>query len=130
MIGFTQLLENSVKQKASDIFIMPGLGLSLKVGGVIKTVADSAEILTPKDTERIIKEAYTAAEREFVGFTESGDDDFSVSVKGLSRFRISAFRQRGSWAAVIRVVPFDIPDYKEFNISENVMDISKKTKGL
>jgi len=128
MLNFTQLLKNAVSEKASDIFIMPGLGLSLKVGGIIKSVDSDA--LKPDDTMQIIKEAYAMAEREPVRLVQSGDDDFSVSVKGLSRFRISAYKQRGSWAAVIRVVPFDIPDYKDFNISEDVMAISGKTKGL
>ena len=127
-MNFEQLLKDSVKEKASDIFIMPGLGLSLKVGGEIK--ATKGDVLKPEDTMRIIKEAYAMAEREPATLIDKGDDDFSVSVKGLSRFRISAFKQRGSWAAVIRVVPFDIPDYKDFNISEDVMAISGKTKGL
>jgi len=127
-MNFEQLLKDSVKENASDIFIMPGLELSLKVGGeIIK--ADSA-MLKPDDTMRIIKEAYILAGREPVNLVEKGDDDFSVSVTGLSRFRISAYKQRGSWAAVIRIVPFDIPDYKQFNISEAVMAISGKTKGL
>jgi twitching motility protein PilT len=128
MIQFSQLLKDAVKKKASDIFIMPGLGVSLKTDGVI--TPSSGEMLKPDDTMRIIKEAYVLAEREPVNLAEKGDDDFSVSLAGLSRFRISAYKQRGSWAAVIRVVPFDIPDYKEFNICEDVMAVSGKTKGL
>jgi twitching motility protein PilT len=128
MLGFAQLLEKAVEEKASDIFIVSGLELSLKVGGVIKPSDDVR--LSSEETEQIIREAYTIAERDPVRLVEFGDDDFSVSVKGLSRFRISAYKQRGSWAAVIRIVPFDIPDYTELNISEDVMAISEKTKGL
>jgi twitching motility protein PilT len=127
MLGFSQLLKDAVEQKASDIFIISGLGLSLKVGGNIKT---SEGFLLPEDSERIIKEAYALAGRDPDKLVEKGDDDFSISVKGLSRFRICAYKQRGSLAAVIRVVPFDIPDYKIFNIPEDVMAISEKTKGL
>jgi len=127
MAGFSNLLEDAVKQKASDIFIISGLGLSFKLGSEIQT---NGQILLPEDTERIIKEAYVMAGRDPGRLVESGDDDFSVSVKGLSRFRISAYKQRGSLAAVIRVVPFGIPDYKELNISEDVMAISEKSKGL
>jgi twitching motility protein PilT len=128
MYEFSQLLKSAVEEKASDIFIVSGLGLSLKVGGIIKVC--SKEMILPEDSERIIKEAYVMAGRDPAQLIEKGDDDFSVSVKGLSRFRISAYKQRGSLAAVIRVVPFDIPDYKEFNIPEDVMAISEKTKGL
>ncbi|MCL2755186.1 MAG: PilT/PilU family type 4a pilus ATPase [Oscillospiraceae bacterium] len=128
MLGFSELLKDAVAKKASDIFIMPGLGLSLKVGGEI--VVSDKTMLMPEDAERIIKEAYVMAERDHVRLIETGDDDFSVSVKGLSRFRISAYKQRGSLAAVIRVVPFDIPAYKDLNIPEAVIGISEKTKGL
>ena len=41
---------------------------------------------------------------------EHGDDDFSFSLPGLSRFRVSTYKQRGSLAAVIRVVNFELPD--------------------
>jgi len=128
MLEFSQLLKQAVTEGAADIFIISGLGLSLKVGGEIR-VCDK-DMLLPDDTMRIIKEAYILAGRDPVKLIETGDDDFSVAVKGLSRFRISAYKQRGSWAAVIRVIPFDIPNYKEFNISEDVMAISTRTKGL
>ncbi|MCL1831532.1 MAG: PilT/PilU family type 4a pilus ATPase [Oscillospiraceae bacterium] len=125
---FSQLLKDSVEKKASDIFIMPGLALSVKVDGVIKAV--NAEMLKPDDTMRIISEAYELAKRSSDNLAQKGDDDFSVSLPGVSRFRICSFMQRGSWAAVIRIVPFDIPSFKEFNIPESVMAISQKTKGL
>jgi len=128
MVGFSQLLSDAVREKASDIFIISGLPLSFKVGSEIESREEN--ILLPEDTERIIKEAYALAGRESLRLTEKGDDDFSVSVKGLSRFRISAYKQRGSLAAVIRVVPFDIPNYKDFNIPDDVMRISEKSKGL
>jgi twitching motility protein PilT len=128
MLNFSQLLKNAVSEQASDIFIISGLGLSLKVGGNIKTC--DKDMLKPDDTMRIIKEAYVMAGRDPVNLVDKGDDDFSVAVTGLSRFRISAYKQRGSWAAVIRIIPFDIPDYQEFNISEDVMSISGRSKGL
>ncbi|MCL2633367.1 MAG: PilT/PilU family type 4a pilus ATPase [Oscillospiraceae bacterium] len=125
---FKQLLKNAVKAKASDIFIVSGLPMSYKVGGNIEK--NDKTILKPEDTEKVIREAYAMAEREPVRLIESGDDDFSISIAGLSRFRISAYKQRGTMAAVIRIVPFDIPLYSELNIPEDVMSISEKTKGL
>jgi len=128
VVNFLSLLQEGFKKKASDIFIISGLGVSFKCGGII--ASDEGNVLLAADTERIIKEAYAMAERSSDRLSELGDDDFSVSVKGLSRFRISAYKQRGSLAAVIRIVPFEIPDYKNLNIPENIMAISEKTKGL
>ncbi|MCL2754498.1 MAG: PilT/PilU family type 4a pilus ATPase [Oscillospiraceae bacterium] len=128
MLNFKELLTSAVGEKASDIFIMPGVALSVKVGGVIRAVEGAT--LKPDDTKRIITEAYSLADRGTEYIENKGDDDFSVSLAGLSRFRISAFKQRGSWAAVIRIVPFEIPNFADFNIPESVMNISRKTKGL
>lgn len=127
MATITNFLQEAVQKKAADIFIISGLPLSFKIGSNIEP---HGEMLHPEDTERVIKEIYVMAERDPERLIQKGDDDFSISVKGLSRFRISAYKQRGSLAAVIRIVPFDIPCYKDFNIPEDVMAISEKTKGM
>lgn len=124
-----EILTSAVEKKASDIFLISGLAVSYKLNGIITKQDD--EPLIPADTEKLIKEIYRIAGRDISRYEETGDDDFSISVKGLSRFRISAYKQRGSMAAVIRVVEFDIPDYKELNIlPEIITDTVARTKGL
>lgn len=68
--------------------------------------------------------------RHMSHFEHRGDDDFSFAVPGVARFRANAYRQRGSMAAVIRVVAFDIPDYRDLHIPEEVMKLSEVTSGL
>ena len=63
-------------------------------------------------------------------FTRAGDDDFSFAVPGLARFRVNAYRQRGSLAAVVRVVAFDIPDWRALHIPEQVMNLADVTQGM
>ena len=63
-------------------------------------------------------------------YQTDGDDDFSFAKAGLARFRVNAFRQRGSLAAVIRIVQFDIPDYRDLQIPEEVMKIAKEQHGM
>ena len=58
------------------------------------------------------------------------DDDFSLSVPGLARFRVNVFQQRGSMAAVIRVVKFGIPDRNELGIPDEIMKIANQTRGM
>lgn len=128
MIGLNTLLEKSVEQSASDIFIVAGRALSYKIRGSIVRIDEN--MVMPEDSERIINEIFAIAKRDKSQFEESGDDDFSITIPGLSRFRVSVYKQRGSKAAVIRVVPFGIPDYKGLDIPEGVMDVAKKTKGL
>ena len=64
------------------------------------------------------------------GYRETGDDDFSFAVPGLARFRVNAYRQRGSLAAVVRVVAFDIPDWRSLHIPEAVMDLAAVAHGM
>ena len=61
---------------------------------------------------------------------EQGDDDFSFAVPGLARFRVNTYRQRGSLAAVVRVVAFNIPNWQELNIPEQVINLANQTSGM
>ena len=61
---------------------------------------------------------------------DTGDDDFSFSIVGMGRFRCNAYKQRGSLAAVLRVVAFELPDYRNLGIPQTVIDLSRRKKGL
>ena len=57
-------------------------------------------------------------------------EDFSFAIAGVGRFRANVFRQRGSMSAIIRVIPFGLPDPTEYHIPEEVLALSRLTKGL
>lgn len=121
-------LTTAAQQHASDIFIIAGLPLSIKISGQLQRVG---ERLMPEDTGAIIHKIYElAGSRDMKHFLESGDDDFSFSIPGLSRFRVNTYRQRGSLAAVIRVIAFELPDPSQLNIPEEVMEAADFTKGM
>ncbi len=128
MILLEDVLKTSVKQNASDIFILSGLAVSFKKEG--KLIAFNDFLVLPDLALELITQIYDLAKRDMDKLVRLGDDDFSFSVKGLSRFRVSTYKQRGSFAAVIRIVPFGIPDYKQLNIPEEVMAASNVNKGL
>lgn len=88
------------------------------------------EKIMPPQSEQLVKEIYELGQRSMAKILEIGDDDFSITVPHLSRFRVSIYKQRGSLAAVIRIIPFGIPDYKTLQIPEGVMSVAAKTKGL
>ena len=128
MLGLMELLRLAKEKNASDIFIVSGQPLSYKSEGAIVTVDD--EKVMPPTAEALIKEAYAIGHRDMSHFENTGDDDFALSVPDLSRLRVSAYKQRGSMAAVIRMIAFGVPDYRQFGIPEAVMELSKATKGL
>ena len=121
-------LEAAVKNGAADLFIVSGLPVSMKLDGRI--VRQDETMVMPEEANRLISQIYELAGRSMDHYLACGDDDYSVSVKGLARFRVSAYRQRGSMAAVVRVVAFGIPDYRALSIPEEVMKLSTKTRGL
>jgi len=121
------LFEKAVADNASDIFIIAGRPLSYSNGVDINGYGEK---LTPKDTKIIIEKIYDLTNRPIDDFIRKHDDDFSLSIPGLSRFRVNAFMQRGSYSAVLRVVKFDFPSHNELNIPQEIIDISNLTKGM
>jgi len=77
-----------------------------------------------------VRQLYKMADRSIESYLQKGDDDFSLAVPGLARFRVNTYRQRGSMAAVIRIVSFDIPDWKQLNIPESIMQLADVTSGM
>lgn len=128
-MGFdiSQLLKESIDLQASEIFITGGLPLAYMVNGSIRRVG---ERLLPPDTEFLVKEIYRLASRSMDDFMRVHDDDFAFSVPQLGRFRVNTLMQRGSIAAVIRVVVFELPDARDLGIPDVVMELQQTTKGL
>ena len=104
-------LQKAVSSGASDMFIIAGLPASIRINGNIVHLNDTK--LLPADTENIILQIYNLAGNRNIETLElTGDDDFSFAVPGLSRFRVSAYKQRGSFSVVVRVITFELPDSK------------------
>ena len=121
-------LKKAVEDGASDIFFLAGSPATAKIGGRIVKIGE--ERLLPNSTKELITEIYGLAKRSTMHFEDCGDDDFSFALPGVARFRVNAYRQRGSWAAVIRTVAFNIPDWKELHIPEEVMKLAEVNSGM
>ncbi len=128
-MNIEELLTNAAKAGASDVFIVAGLPFSYKLNGKIHYLNDTR--LMPGDTKALVEGIYQLApEKDFDAFLKSGDDDFSFAIKGVSRFRVSTYKQRGSLAAVVRIITFDLPDPEMLGIPRSVIELSSFTKGL
>lgn len=128
MKSLTTYLEQAVQDHASDLFLVAGSPVCEKLDGHLIPL-DSQKLLPP-DTEQLLTDLYALAKRPMEHYRAQNDDDFSFAVSGLARFRVNAYRQRGSLAAVIRVVSFTIPDWKSLGIPEAVMNLSDVKSGL
>lgn len=128
MAELLDYLTRAVEDQASDLFIVAGGRVSEKADGHIRAIGE--ERVYPKETEQLITGLYTMANRSMEQYRQTGDDDFSFAIPGLARFRVNAYRQRGSLAAVVRLVAFDIPDYRTLHIPEAVMSLADVSHGM
>ena len=124
-----EILEQITKENASDLFVVAGRPLTYKANGMMHMYSE--ERMMPDSCHAFIEEIYHLADnRDMTHFKESGDDDFSFAIPGVSRFRVSAYKQRGSFSAVIRIITFTLPKPDELMIPQSVMELASMKKGL
>lgn len=123
-----EVLQRAIQMDASDIFIVAGLPLTYKVNGKQNRLG---EPLTPQDTSNLIHAVYILCERAQSRFASAdADDDFSFAISELGRFRANVLHQRGTLAAVLRVIKFGLPSPEALGIPKQVLWAAKKLKGL
>jgi len=118
-----------LEQNGSDVYIVPGAKVMAKVCDQLVPLSETKLRLV--ECEELIRQIYARADnRPMERLTGDGDDDFSFGLAHMGRFRCSAFRQRGTLAAVLRVVPFDLPDAAALHIPEAVLNLGAKMRGM
>ncbi len=121
-------LHEASQRKIDEIYIVPGTPIHIRSRG---KMVKAGEALTPADTERIIREIYELAKRKIDdGLYEKGDDNFSFTLPGVSRFRVSLFRQRNSFGCILRMIAFSLPSPEELHIPPEVMNAANLSNGL
>ena len=123
-----KILKEATDNGASDIFIVAGRPLTYKSKGVMECLNEIRMI--PKETFEFVTSIYALAERDISKFEETGDDDFSFAIPGVSRYRVSTFKQRGSYSAVIRVISFTLPKPSDLHIPDSVMELAETNNGM
>jgi len=125
-VTIDDLLKTAVQRKASDLHLTIGLPPQLRIDGFLTPL--SLEPLTEETTQVL---AYQMLEsRQTAQFEEKRELDTSYSIKGLSRFRVNLYRQRGSVAAAIRVVPFEIPSLETLGLPVVLKEFAQRPSGL
>ena len=124
---FHSFLQLAVKRQASDVHFEAGYPPTYRVFGEL--LAAKYPPLTHADTEAI---ANFLLQAPGSGFTplDFREVDRSYSLAGVSRFRASVFKQRGSWGAVLRTIPFQIPDFETLNLPPVIRTIAEARRGL
>jgi len=120
------LLQLTVKEKASDLLIAAGVPPVIRVDGQL--VRTKQPELTPEECRRLIYAVLT--EQQKGRFERDRELDLSLSVTGLARFRLNIHLQRGSIGAAIRTIPHQILGIEELGLPRVVHDLARKPRGL
>lgn len=126
MLTVEQLLNIAKEMKASDVHLTVGLPPRVRVNGEL-TNLDYPKLL-PNDVEKIVLSIMN--EQQLEVYHKEGEVDFAFSIPNAGRYRVNAFRQRGSVACAMRVVGTIIPRPEELGVPQSVVDLNAKKRGL
>jgi twitching motility protein PilT len=121
-----QLLRTAHAKQASDIHITVNSPILFRIHGELCPAFD--EVLKPQDTLAIARQLMN--DERYKTLLRDGDIDFSHGIAGLARFRINAYKQRGSVGLAIRIVPSRIPSMEELALPRIAGEFAKKPQGL
>lgn len=128
-MNILEILKTAAEDQAADIFIVCGAALSYKKEGRMVRLNDQP--LTPDDTKALVQQIFGLTGRNVSdGEMPEREKDFSISVAGIGRFRVNIYKQRSSYSAVLRYVPFELPDAVKLGIPEQVMELSECRNGI
>lgn len=121
------LVSELVRMEGSDLHLKVGAPPAVRVHGGLEHL-ESYEVLHPVDTEGILKEIIP--EKLIEEFEEDGEADFSYAASGVSRFRVNAFRQRGSTSIVMRFIPFGVPRFEDLGLPDVIGRLAQEERGI
>lgn len=121
------LLMAAKEKKASDLHITVGIRPKCRVRGEL-TVMEEFDRVMPDLAKELVESMFGQRQKETID--ELGEVDFAYSIPEIGRFRVNAFKQRGSYAAVIRLVGTTIPSAADLGIPQSVVELTKKKRGM
>jgi twitching motility protein PilT len=122
------LLRRAVELGASDLHLKVARPPSVRIDGEISPLEEPA--LSDDDLVVALRVVTAEAPQRFDQFQETGDLDLAYTAEGLPRFRVNAFRQRGSISFAFRVIPDDVPTFERLGLPAGVKRLAEEHRGL
>ena len=126
MVRIEEVLQVAMDSRASDIHLTAGLPPKMRVNGHLLNM--DFPVLKPEDTLDIVGQIMTEHQKQM--FEERGELDMSFAVTNLGRYRVNAFRQRGSVAMALRAVNTVIPTPAQLGVPNAVVELYNRKRGL
>src|SRR5687768_10026688 len=132
-LNFVSILREMLRasDKVSDLIFSPGRPPQIELAGKLVPVRIAGlEKLTPAHTAGIARLIIANQQAAIESLEKSGSADLSFSAPGEGRFRVNIFKQRGTHAIVMRVIPARPPNFDDFNLPEQLKDIAEIKNGI
>jgi twitching motility protein PilT len=132
-INFSQVVQDmlAMSDKISDLIFSPGRPPQVELIGKLTPVRIAGlEMLTPAHTAAIAKALIGANKTAEDALEKWGSADLSFSLSGVSRFRVNIFKQRGTHAIVMRVVPNLIPGFEQLGLPDSLRELAGLKNGI
>ncbi len=118
-------------KQVSDLIFSPSRAPLIEISGQLREVnIAGVGKLNPEATRRIAMDLIGKNELASSKLEKEGSADLSYSLPGISRFRVNVFRQRGTYAIVMRVIPQNVPDFKALNLPPQLGEIVELRNGI
>jgi twitching motility protein PilT len=128
-IDIDAALKYLVEREGSDLHLKVGSPPVARVHGDLWALK-GAETLTPEDTEAVLEHIAKHSRNTMKEFTEEGEADFAYQLRGVSRFRVNAFRQRGSVSIAMRAIPYNVRTIDELGLPPVVRRLAEEPRGI
>ena len=125
-MDLTELLKFVTKKEASDLHLKPGRPPLLRVNG--RLVPLKTDPLLPKEIEDMVLPILTPYQRDKL--QQNYAVDIGYGITGVARFRGNIYLQRGTWTAVFRRIPFQIPQVSALNLPDALETFADLPAGL
>jgi twitching motility protein PilT len=122
-----EIAKEAVDRNATDIHITVGVPPTIRVDGRLVPLIGYPP-MTPKDAQELVYSFMN--EKQKKTFEEKKELDFSFGIKGIGRFRVNVFYQRGTVAAALRRIPYEIKPMEELGLIPKVRDLCHLSMGL
>ena len=127
-IELEDLLRLALEKGASDVHLKAGIVPVMRRHGKLRPITSSLPSLTGDLIESLVKKLMS--DKQYEEYKVSKEMDLGYGIKGLGRFRINVFRQRGTSRMVIRNIPHTVPQISDLNLPAVVKRVAKYERGL
>jgi twitching motility protein PilT len=129
MLDLREALQLVVRSEGSDLHLKVGSQPLVRVHGQLGPV-EHYDPLRAEDTERLLEEMLVEQPRKLEEFRSDNEVDFSYAIEGLARFRVNAFRQRGTISVAARVIPFAVRTVTQLGLPPVINELADEERGL